>query len=330
VAGIVIVVMAITFASLILGELVPKRIALANAEAIAARVARPLLFVAMMAAPVVYVLRVTSETILRLMRITLKPRSGVTEEEVKTLIAEGTQSGVFDKTEQRMIQGVLGLADQSIRAIMTPRPDVVWLDIDDAPEDIRTVIAGTSFSRLLVSRGSVDELVGIVQKKDMVAACLAGRALDIAASVRKPLVVPGTVTILQMLEMFKTTSIHLAVAVNEYGSVQGVITLTDIVKAIAGDIPEHAGAVVPDYTTRDDGSYLMDGAMPIALAREVLRLSEVPGDSPYYTLAGLTMAALGRVPREGDRFDWEAWTFEVVDMDGNRIDKLLVSPRKPS
>ncbi|QQP91098.1 HlyC/CorC family transporter [Skermanella sp. TT6] len=321
-----VVVVLITYLSLIIGELVPKRIALVNAERIAAVVSRPMGLIAALGAPLVWVLGVSTNLVLRLLRLNQVKQAEVTEEEVKSMIAEGARTGVFDPAEREMIEGVLRLADRSVRTIMTPRPDVHWLDLADGAEAIRREIAESGRSRFPVSRGDLDEIVGIVKTKDLLDQLLTGRPLDLQSCIEKPLIIHDGTKVLRVLELFKQTGQHMAIVVDEYGSVEGIATAADILETIAGDFPE-AGEDEAGLVRREDGTWLVDGMLPIDEAEHRLGLRGLRGDRDFHTLAGFVMAELGHVPSAGEHFSWRGSRFEVVDMDGRRVDKVLVTTR---
>lgn len=320
----VAVVVTITYLSLIIGELVPKRIALNHAESIAAFVARPMGVLSRVTAPLVWLLGVSTEGMLRLLRLRDAPDHTVTEEEVKTLIAEGTQTGVFEPAERKMIEGVLRLSDRTVRSIMTPRPDVIWLDPNDDTQEIRREIKESGYSRFPVCRGDLDEVLGFIHAKDLLDQALQGRSLDLMACLGKPLIVHDGTPVLRLLDLFRQASMHMAVVVDEYGSVEGIVTLTDILESIAGDMPElgqegEAGAV-----RREDGSWLVDGMMPIDEAESLIGLKGLKGEGDFHTLAGFVLSRIGHVPVAAEHFTWQGMRFEVVDMDGRRIDKVLI------
>ncbi|EWY39319.1 hypothetical protein N825_06335 [Skermanella stibiiresistens SB22] len=319
-----VVVVAITYLSLIIGELVPKRIALVNAERIASFVARPMGVIATIGAPLVWLLGVSTNLVLRLLRLDQVRQSEVTEEEVKSMIAEGARTGVFDPAEREMIEGVLRLADRSVRTIMTPRPDVHWLDIGDDNETIRREIAESGRSRFPVSRGDLDEIVGIVHSKDLLDLVLTDRPLDLQACVSKPLIIHDGTPVLRVLELFKQTGLHMAIIVDEYGSVEGIATANDILETIAGELPD-AGEDDAGAVRRDDGSWLVDGMLPVDEVEHRLGLRGLRGDRDFHTLAGFIMSELGHVPKAGEHFMWQGSRFEVIDMDGRRVDKVLVA-----
>jgi putative hemolysin len=320
------VVVIITYLSLILGELVPKRIALAAPERIAMLVAGPLLVLSAVAKPIVSLLSVSGSGVLKIMGITESDKEQVTEEEVRSVIAEGTASGVIDPIERTMLEGVLRLADRPIRAIMVPRPDIVWIDMDDPEEDIRKELVTGAASRVVVAKGgNIDEPLGVVRKKDLLAQLLRGEGLDIASVMVQPLYVPEGISVLTMLNMFKTTPAHVALVVDEFGSLEGLVTPTDVLEAIAGDLGTRGVDENPEIHPRGDGSYLVDGAASIDSLEQTFGI-KVNEEDDFHTAAGLVLNALGRIPGTGERLRLGRWSIEVVDMDGRRIDKLLISP----
>ncbi|MCX5514988.1 hypothetical protein C3941_11585 [Kaistia algarum] len=326
----VIVVFGLAYFSLICGELVPKRLALTNPERVACLVSRPVTIIARIAYPVVLLLRVTTEAILRLLGRHVNDERAVTEEEVKTLIAEGTEAGVFHQAERDMIEGVLRVADRSVRSIMVARPDVVWLDADDTPKEIVETIVGSGHSRFPVSRGEIDAVLGIVHAKDLFEQIRNGDQVDLTPSIREPLYVDERMPILRMLDRFKTSNVHMAIVLDEYGSFQGVVTPMDILTAIAGDLPERAEDEEPDAVQRDDGSWLVDGSAAIDIAERTLSLKGMANDEDFATVAGFCLHHFGHIPTPGESFLYEGWRFEVVDLDGRRIDKVLVARVDPT
>jgi putative hemolysin len=323
------VVVAITFMSLIVGELVPKRIALNSPEPIAAKLARPLQIIVMIARPMVWLLEITTAAVLSLLRVRTDRPDGVTEEEVKLAIAEGTESGVIDEVEEEMIHGVLALADRSVEAVLTPRTDVYWIDLDDEPERIAREIADCPYSRIVVARGGdIGRPIGIVQKKDLLTDLIAGKPLRVEENLIQPLFVPETLPVLRLLEMFRTANVHIALVVDEYGDFTGVATLHDVLEGIAGDIAQEHEGVAQEIVKRADGSWLVDGRAPIETLKEELGIDEAAED--YHTAAGLALEKLARIPVEGDSFVVGDWRVEVIDMDGKRIDKLIFIPLEPA
>ncbi|MCX5480322.1 hemolysin family protein [Kaistia geumhonensis] len=320
----VTVVVGLAYFSLICGELVPKRLSLTNPERIACIVARPVSLLARIAHPIVFFLRISTNTVMRLLGKNENDERGVTEEEVKTLIAEGTESGVFHKAEREMIEGVIRVADRSVRSIMVPRPDVLWLDADDTPENVAREILEGGHSRFPVSRGDIDAVIGIVHAKDLLEQLRKGEPIDLAAVVREPLYVDERMPILNMLDRFRTSNVHMAIVLDEYGTFQGVVTPMDILTAIAGDLPERAGDDEPDAVQREDGSWLIDGSATIDVVERVLGLKSLASDEDYATVAGFMLHKFGHIPAPGEHFAHDGWCFEVVDLDGRRIDKVLV------
>jgi putative hemolysin len=324
--SVAIVVASITYLSLVVGELVPKRVALNDPERISARVARVMNGLSLAGAPAVWLLRVSTEALIRLLGVPEKPEIRVTEEEVKRLIAEGARIGVFHAAERDMIDGVLRLADRSVRSVMTPRVEIVWIDLDDPPETIRTEIVESGHSRLPAGRRGLEEFDGVVHTKDLFDQITRTGSFDLAASLRQPLVVHEGTPVLKLLEMFRETPVHMAMVVDEYGVVEGLVTPTDILSAIAGELPEEAGEAEAAAVRRDDGSWLMDGMIGIDEAERLLDRKEMRGGEDFETLAGFVLAKLGQIPQTGDHFSWDGLRFEIVDMDGRRIDRVLVAP----
>jgi putative hemolysin len=319
--GIGITVLGITYLSLILGELVPKRVALAQPERIASLAARPMRGLSLIAAPVVWVLHVSSDRVLHVLGASGAREISVTEDEVKSLIAEGTQAGVFVPQEKEMIEGVLRLADRPVRVIMTPRSRIVWIDAKSDRSTILDLIHSHRFSRLLVCNGTVDHPVGFVHTKDLLPEAL--RCADIAlANLITPLLyVPEGTPVLRLLNRFKKEKVHIAVVVNEYGTTEGLVTLTDVIEAIAGELPERGEEEEPRIVQRDDRSWLVDGTVP---TDEVEAITGIRMGDDVEMVAGFVLDNLRRIPEVGASFTHGDLRFEVVDMDGNRIDKVLI------
>jgi putative hemolysin len=317
------VTIAVTYAALIIGELVPKQIALSNPEPIALRVAQLLSSVAKVAAPVVWLLNASTRLLLRLLRV--RPRLGrtVTEEDIHLLVAEGARLGVIHNVERDMIEGVLDLADSPIRTIMTPRPRVQWVDLDGSNDDILRTIRACPHAQLLACRGSLDGLVGVVRKQDLLGQALDQQFPDVGKATGEPLVVPEATSILRTLDLFRKTPVHTAVVVDEFGTVQGIVTRTDLLEAVAGDLPKIDAPAWPKVTRRDDGSFLVDASVSISDVADLIgRQGVPPGD--FVTLGGFLMSELQQMPKPGDHVVWAGWRFEVVDVDGRRIDMVLV------
>ena len=315
------VVAIVTYLSLIIGELVPKQIALGNPERVAAFVARPLLWIGRIFAPAVMLLDVSSRLVLKLLGREGKSQETVTEEEIKMLVAEAESAGVLDPAEKQMISGVLRFGDRPVSALMTPRHEVDWVDLEDKQSEIRQKLAARRHSRLPVGKGSVDEVVGIVQAKDLLNAYLTGEAVDIRGHVKDAPIIHESADALEMLEVLKRATVHMALVVDEYGTFQGVVTSGDILEAIAGAFREQ-GEESEDAVRRDDGSWLLSGSMPRDELADLLLLP-IPADAMFHTLAGFMLDNLKRMPKVGDSVVVGGWRLEVVDMDGRRIDRVL-------
>lgn len=325
VIGVGSVIVAITYMSIVLGELIPKRIALKNPERTASLVSGPMRTLSRIAAPFVWLLGTSTDLVLRLLGLQGEREETVTEEEVRSMITEGTQAGIFHPREKEMIDGVLRLADRSVRTIMTPRPDVIWLDVDDPPEAVIAEIRACGHSRFPVCRGELDEIVGVVHNKDLLEFAFQGKPLSLEKAATKPLVVHDGTPILKLLDMMKKTGQHMAVVVDEYGSVEGIATITDVLETIAGDLPEPGETEEVDAIRRDDGSWLVNGSMPVDEFEDVLGIRGIR-NGDYHTMAGYVLSQLGHIPVSGESFERGGVRYEVVDMDGRRIDKILVIP----
>jgi putative hemolysin len=321
----IVVVIAITALSVIVGELVPKRIALLQPERIAAAVSGPLQILVLIARPLVWLLETSTALLLKLLRVPQNRTDSVTEEEVKIAIAEGTEAGVIDEVEEEMIHGVLALADSSVASIMVPRPDVYWIDLSDAPDAVEREIADCPYSRIVVVRdGDLGRPLGVVQKKDLVGDLISGRGIRIEERLIEPVFVPESMPVLRLLETFKAAPVHLAFVVDEYGDFLGVATLNDVLEGIAGDLGEEHEQPPDNIVRRPDGSWLVDGRAPASDLVEKLRLTDASGE--FHTAAGFALERLAHIPVECETFEIPGWRIEVLDMDGKRIDKLLFTP----
>jgi len=320
------IVLAITYVSLIVGELAPKRIALAHPERVATRVGPLMERLARGAGPLVWLLQASTDALLRPFGLTARSVSTVTEDEVRALIAEGTRAGVFLRNEQEMIDGVLRLADRTVSAIMTPRHEVVWLDQRATAADVAAALAGQRFSRFPVCSGSLDDPLGIVHAKDLVRDALLGTPFDLARATLPALVVPEGLRALKLLDMFRSERVHMAIVVDEYGSTQGVVTLADVLQSIAGGLPELGEEPPPGLVRRADGSWLVDGTLPVDVFEARTGLRELRGDGDFETMAGFVLQRLGHLPTVGESFEAFGGRFEVVDMDGWRVDSILYVP----
>lgn len=318
------VVLLVTYVSLIFGELVPKRVALTHPETLAVFVAPIMRFIAKALTPLVWLLRVSTDAVLKLLPVAAVPASAVTEDDVRALIAEGTQAGVFHVAERRLIEGVLALADRKIGTVMVPRQDVIWLDMSEPLEEMWRQAKESGHARFLVGRGELEELAGLITLANLSEALRRGK-LEPEIDLDPPLHVPESLTVLQLLDQFQRSSVHLAVVTDEYGGIEGVVTPADILKTIAGELPEMGSRERPEMQARDDGSWLVDGHLPVDEVQRALSRSDMANAAEYHTFAGFVLAKLGRVPRTGEKLAWRGLRIEVVDMDGPRIDKLIVS-----
>ena len=326
--SLALVVVVTTYLTMVLGELVPKHLALRRPELISARVAPAIAWTARASAPVVWLLDSSSAAILRLFGLHRAPRQTVTEEELKALLVEGAQAGVLETEERDMIERLLRLADKPVRAIMTPRTEIAWIDRTDPAREIAATLKSAPHSRFVVCDGSVDNVVGVVQAKDLLDRILDGGELSVAAALRQPIVVPDTVTALDALERLKSDTLGLALVMDEYGSFEGVVTAADVLEAIVGD-PTDAEPQQGGSGGDGEGALVMDGMMPVDELKARLSLPDLPAEGSYHTLAGLVLALLRRVPQVGDRIVFGGWRFEVLEMDGRRVDKVRVG-REPA
>ena len=324
--ALALVVLGITYLTLVLGEFVPKQLALRRPELVAIQFARPVALLSRVAAPMVWLLGKSSHVVLLLLGHSDMSRQAVTEEELKALLAEGTQAGVLETGERDMIERVLRLADKPVRAIMTPRTELAWIDRTDPRRDIVQALKAATHSRFIVCDGSIDNVVGIVQTKDLLDRILDGKDLSVAASLRQPIVLPDTVTALDALERLKSDPLGLALVMDEYGSFEGVVTAADVLQAIVGDVNE-PGFASPSQAADQIGNatLMMDGMTPVDELKARLLLPDLPAEGSYHTLAGLLLALLRRVPEMGDRIVFGGWLFEVLEMDGRRIIKVRAS-----
>lgn len=319
--GLVVVVLFTTYLSLVVGELVPKRLALRDPEGVATAIVPRLRFFARLTSPIIKVLSLSTELLLRLLGVKASDEPPVTAAEIEVLMQQGVDAGVFEETEQEMIEGVFGLADRRITAIMTPRTEIEWIDLDDALDDNLRKIAASSHSRFPVGRGSLDNVQGIVRAKDMLNMTLTGKGLDLTPCVRETLFIPESATAAHALDLFKQSGKHMALVLDEHGGIEGLLTIYSLMDEIVG------GLEAPEATQRADGSWLLDGLLPIDDLKDVVEVKELPGEEEghYETLGGFIMAHLGRIPRAADRFTHDGLSFEVMDMDGMRVDKVLVT-----
>ena len=327
-----VAVVIITFVSIVLGELAPKRVGQMKPEAIARLVARPMNWLAIATTPFVRLLSWSTELTVRVFGVRHALGPSVTEEEIHAMLSEGSDAGVIEEQEHAMVRNVFRLDDRQIASLMVPRSDVVTLDVEESLEENMKRIEASVHSRFPVTRGGLHEVLGVIGARQLLARTLRGEQLDLLENLQPAVFVPETLTGMELLENFRSSGVQLAFVIDEYGEVQGIVTLQDVLEAITGEFKpqdvEDAWAV-----QRDDGSWLLDGLIPIPELKDRLLLHAVPEEEKgrYNTLSGMMMLLLGRVPQTGDRADWEDWSFEIVDIDGRRIDKVLATalPQAP-
>jgi magnesium and cobalt exporter, CNNM family len=325
--GVGIVVTIITFFSLVIGELVPKRLALNNAERIATMVAPFMKFVATITRPLVSLLSVSTEIILRLAGVKAVSEPAVTEEEIKILIEQGRESGVFEDVEQEIVERVFRLSDRTVNSLMTHRSEIVWLDIDEPLEENINRMISSGHSNFVVCKGDVDNVLGVLRAKDLRREYATDHSVAIPATLQRPPFVPQGTNALEVVERLRKDKSPVALIVDEYGAIDGMVTLTDVLEAIVGDIPALDAHGEPEAMQRDDGSWLVDGMVSRDELPMLLDVDELPNESEdYETVGGMFMSQLGRIPAVGDRFEWPHFRFEVMDTDGHRVDKVLVAP----
>jgi len=325
--AITLVVVVITYLTLIFGELVPKHLALNNAETIASSVAQPMRLLSVIASPLVFILSRSTEAVLWVMRVKETKEPPVTEEEIKIMLEEGTEAGIFEKAEMSMVEGVFDLGDRRVESLMTHRSDVIALDLNDPVSDNLQKMIRSGRSNFPVYEGDLDHIVGMVSVKDVLARMVESGSPDIRAAVTKPLFAPEAISALKLLELFKGTGLHIALVTDEYGGIQGVISLHDILEAIVGNVHTFGEPVDIPIVVREDGSWLINGDTPIEDIKKILSVDTFPEEDQghYRTIAGLILFVLQRIPKTGNHVQIGGLRYEVVDMDGNRIDKVLVT-----
>ncbi|CAO4184025.1 hemolysin family protein [Methylorubrum extorquens] len=320
--GYGLVISAITYLSVVVGELAPKNFALRSPERIACLVAQPMTLISRLTGPVVWVLDASTKLIFRLLGGSTEAAEAVTEEEVRTVVAEAETAGVIDTDERKMIGGVLRLGDRSVRGVMTPRTDVEWLDLSEEPEAIRDALLAAAHSRLPVAEGKPDDILGVLQVRDLLPDLLKGQPIDVRAHIRQAPVLPDQLNALDALSLLQEAEIPIALVHDEYGHFDGVLTPADILDAIAGAFRADNADLDPEAVRREDGSWLLSGSMPVDEMADLLRIT-LPARREYQTVGGLVIASLQRLPSTGEATQIQGWRFEVVDMDGRRIDKVL-------
>ena len=325
-----IVVLLTTYFTLVIGELIPKRLALNNPEKVAMAVAPSMRFLSRIAAPIVSLLSASTDFGLRLLGITPPAEPPVTEEEIKVLMEQGTQVGVFEAAEQDMIESVFRLNDRYIDALMTPRTEIEWLDLSESRDEILSDLLNSKHSRFPVGQDNLDNVQGILRAKDFLEKLVAGDPFEIRDLLVPPLFVPDSMSALKVLELIKAAGVHEALVIDEYGGLLGMVTLYDVLKAIVGDIPGPGDDGEPEAVLREDGSWLLDGLLDIVDLKDILDVDELPDEDRigFQTLGGFIMSQIGQIPAAGHKFEWNGVEFEIMDMDGRRVDKVLVT-KKP-
>ncbi len=325
-----LVVTGITVLSLIFGELVPKRIGLNSPEAIASWVAKPMMALARVGGPIVALLTSSTNVVMHIFGIKGDAEPNLTEDEIKALISQGAETGAVGAAEENIVQRVFQLGDQRVSAIMTPRPDIEWIDADAPEEELREFLASHAHTQFVVCHGGLDDVAGIVRSADLLPMAFKGVPIDLRALTKEALFVPDSMPAVQLLESFRQSHKHVALVMDEYGAVEGLVTVTDLLTAIVGDLPGDASEAQGLFVSRADGSWLVDGSAAMEDVATHFGMDNLPADEAgaYHTIGGFVMARLGRVPKTADAFEWSGMKFEVIDMDGRRIDKVLVA-RKP-
>lgn len=326
--ALIIVVSVITYLTLIIGELVPKRLALSNPEKIATLVARPMNKLSSLASPLVSLLGISTDWILKALPVNEPIGPSVTDEEIRVLLREGAQTGVFEHAEKDIVERTFRLSDKKVNTLMTPRKEIVWLEMDSSFKVLRNKITQKHHAHYPVCRDSLDKVIGVIRTEHVLTDFLADELIDLKKHIQKPIFIPESMSGLIVLELFKKTGIHLAIVLDEYGNVQGLLTLTDILEAIVGDIPTINELDEEQITKRDDGTFLVDGLLPIDEFKDYFRIKKLPSERTgvYHTIGGFITNKVGRIPVTGDNFEQGDFRYEVVDMDKNRVDKILLTP----
>lgn len=321
------VVFGVTYVSIVIGELVPKRLGQISPEAVARVVARPMRALAFISRPFVWLLTGSTHFLLRLMGVQQNTASGVTEEEIHAILEEGSESGVIERHQHEMVRNVFRLDDRHLGSLMVPRSDIAWVDVDQPAATSLAELIESGHSRLPVCRGDLDHVIGVVHAKRLLAGLATGATPDFTAGLEPCLYVPESLTGMELLERFRASNVQMALVIDEYGEVEGLVSLRDVLEAVLGSFAP-TGTDDAEAVQREDGSWLLDGAIPIPDLKDRLELKNVPEEDRgrYHTLSGMVMLLLGRVPATGDYADWSGWRFEVVDMDDKRIDKVLATP----
>lgn len=324
------VVIFITYMSVVFGEIIPKRLALIFPEKIASFIASPMFLLSKTASPVVKIFSYSTEFILKLLGLKDVKGHNITEEEILVLLEMGKQAGTVEEEEKNIVDNVFTLGDKQISSLMTPRNQIVWLDIENNKQDNLNIMNESCHTTFPVCKGNLESVIGVAHSKNIIHTFISGHETEFASLLDKPLFIPDTMKGFKALKLFKETGKHFALAVDEYGVVQGIITLTDIFEAIVGDIPTMEELSNPQAVRREDGSWLLDGMIEIAEFKKLFEINELPyeDEGDYNTLGGFIIYKLEKIPTASDYFEWEGFRFEVVDMDSNRVDKVLLSLTK--
>ncbi len=331
VVALIVIVLGLTYLSLVIGELVPKRLALNDPERIASRIATPMRALSMVASPAIKVLSASTDLVLKLLGMRPTGDPAVTEEEIKVLIDQATVAGIFDEAEQDMVERVFRLGDRRVGVLMTPRRKINWLDIDDSPDRNRRRIMKSSYSRFPVSQGRLGNILGVVHVKDLLNRSLLGQPFDLKPCLTQPLYLLESMQVLKVLEAFRESGNQMALIVDEYGTIEGMVTLNDVLEAIIGNLPSLDAVEQLRVTQRGDGSWLVDGMLPLDEFKDFFHIRSLPDDKSghFHTLGGFIMTHLGRIPVAGDHIETSGLRMEVVDMDGHRVDKVLIDRIEP-
>jgi len=323
------VIILITYLTLIFGELVPKRIALNNPEKIARLVARPMDLLSRITVPIISLLSLSTDGVLKLLHISQKGENQVSEEEVRMLIKEGTEGGVFEVAEKNIVERTFRLSDRQVNSLMTARKQIIWLDIDGSFKSLRDKVVNNTHAYYPVCKKTLDQVIGVVRTENVLKNFLVDEEISLEKTLHKPLFIPSNTAALKVLELFKKSGTHMALIVDEYGMVEGLISLTDILEAIVGDIPQASDDHEQEIIKRDKKSWLIDGLLAIDEFKEHFQIRKIPGEKSgsFHTIGGFVMSKLGRIPKTGDLFVLDNFTIEVVDMDGNRVDKVLLTQK---
>lgn len=324
--ALIFVVVVITYFSIVLGELIPKRIAVSKPEDVVCQLSPAIRKLTRLMRPLTRLLSTSTNLGIKLFRIDTQAEPSITEDEIKVFIEQGRDIGLIEQTESDMFSGIFRLGDRRVDVLMTPRTDLEWIDIEDDQHTIISELMHSEYSRIPVGRGSLDDVLGMVNIKELIGIDLHSPNFHLTDYIREPMFVPENMQALKVFEQFRATGTHQALVIDEYGGVQGMVTLYDVLEAIVGEIPLDAEDQEQEVVQRADGSYLLDGMLPIDGIKELLDFDELPdeGRAGYQTLSGFVMNQLGSIPRVGQTFTWDTYQFEVVDMDGRRVDKVLV------